>query len=61
MKPSSAPCVIHKSILSCVDAAAITFAPMALPSSTVASPTPPAAPRTSKVSPSFNSALCFKA
>jgi len=34
---------------------------MALPSSTVASPTPPAAPRTSKVSPSYNSALCFKA
>ena len=61
IKPSSAPCCLHKSIFSWVDAAAITFAPIALPSSTVARPTPPAAPRTKRVSPSLSSALCLRA
>ena len=61
MKASSAPCSLQRFIFSSVDAAAITFAPMAFPSSTVARPTPPAAPRTSKVSPSFKLALCLRA
>ena len=39
----------------------MTLAPIAFPNSTVARPTPPAAPSTSNVSPSFSSALCFKA
>ena len=52
---------MHKSTFSCVDAAAITLAPIALPSSTVAKPTPPAAPSTKRVSPSFSSALCLRA
>ena len=39
----------------------MTLAPIAFPSSTVARPTPPAAPRTNKVSPSFKSALCLRA
>ena len=52
---------MHISTLSCVDAAAITLAPIALPNSIAAKPTPPEAPKTSKVSPSFSSALCLSA
>ena len=43
------------------DAAAITRAPIALPSSTAAEPTPPAAPSTSSVSPGFSAARSFSA
>ena len=42
------------------EAAATTRAPMALPSSTAAAPTPPAAPSTSRVSPGFSCARSFR-
>ena len=44
-----------------VDAAAITLAPIAAPSSTADSPTPPAAPSTSSVSPGCRSARSLSA
>ena len=53
---ASAPCARHTASFSSLDAAAITRAPSALPISIAASPTPPAAPSTSMVSPSFSAA-----
>jgi hypothetical protein len=50
---SSAPWARQNASLSAPRAAAITRAPSSLPSSTAARPTPPAAPRTSRVSPGF--------
>src|SRR6266481_7122475 len=58
---SSAPCSRQTASFSGVDAAAITRAPMILPSSTAARPTPPAAPRTRSVSPSRRCARSFSA
>jgi len=43
------------------DAQAITRAPISLPSSTAARPTPPAAPSTASVSPARNCARSFSA
>src|SRR3954469_18074904 len=53
---SSAPWLRHTASFSSLDAHAITRAPSALPISIAARPTPPAAPRTSSVSPAFNAA-----
>ena len=52
--PASAPCCLQTASLSALDAQAITVAPIALPISIAASPTPPAAPSTSRVSPALS-------
>ena len=50
---SSAPCSLQMASFSALDAAAMTRAPISLPSWIAARPTPPAAPSTSSVSPGF--------
>ncbi len=55
--PATAPYFAHSSSFSGDDAAAITWPPMSVASSTEASPTPPAAPSTSTVSPGCRSAI----
>src|SRR6185369_17300695 len=54
---ASAPSRRHASSLASVDAAATTRAPSTFAISTAAEPTPPAAPRTSTVSPGRTSAV----
>ena len=57
----AAPCSRHNASFSSVEAAAMTAAPICAPSSTAARPTPPAAPRTSSVSPACSAARSFSA
>eukprot|EP00966_Prymnesium_polylepis_P246259 5695898-Prymnesium_polylepis.1 len=58
---SSAPLSRHACSLASVEAHAITRAPMILPSSTAARPTPPDAPRTRSVSPGCSFATSLRA
>src|SRR5438105_7184118 len=55
--PATAPYCAQRSSFSGDDAAATTLPPMSVASSTDASPTPPAAPSTSTVSPGWSSAI----
>ena len=58
---SEAPALRAAASFSGDEAAAMTVAPIALPISTAARPTPPPAPNTNRVSPGFRSARCLRA
>ena len=59
--PASAPCFVAKAIFSADEAQAMTRAPINLPISIAARPTPPEAPSTASVSPALRPARFFKA